>query len=109
MKKLLSFLLAAALALGVCAPALAVDESVTGEVAIYSSMYQFVLDMLDDALKAEFPNLTPGCGGSFFRYGGSSALINSIYQQMTAKGWYQTDTAPQQKVQQTRQKFSPSC
>ena len=34
---------------------------------------------------------------------------DSIYQQMTAKGWYQTDTAPEQKVQQTRQKFNPSC
>ncbi len=32
-----------------------------------------------------------------------------IYKQMTAKGWYQTDAAPQQQLQQTKQKFSPTC
>lgn len=37
------------------------------------------------------------------------SMGDSIYQQMTAKGWYQTDTAPEQKVRQTRQKFNPSC
>ena len=37
------------------------------------------------------------------------SMGDSIYQQMTAKGWYQTDTAPEQKVQQTRQKFTPNC
>ena len=37
------------------------------------------------------------------------SMGGSIYQQMTAKGLYQTDTAPQQKVQQTKQKFSPMC
>ena len=34
---------------------------------------------------------------------------DSIYQQMTAKGWYQVEAAPQQKIQQTKQKFTPSC
>ena len=37
------------------------------------------------------------------------SMGDRLYQQMTAKGWYQTDTAPQQKLQQTKQKFSPSC
>jgi spore coat protein CotF len=37
------------------------------------------------------------------------SMGDSLYQQMTAKGWYQTDTAPEQKVQQTRQKFNPTC
>ncbi|MBR6186598.1 MAG: extracellular solute-binding protein [Clostridia bacterium] len=82
MKKLLSILLAAILALCACQAALAADESVSGELVIYSSMYQFVLDMLDEALKAEFPNLTPGNGDSFFCYGGSSSLIVNIYSQM---------------------------
>ena len=36
------------------------------------------------------------------------SMGDSLYQQMTAKGWYQTDTAPEQKVQQTRQKFNPT-
>jgi len=32
-----------------------------------------------------------------------------IYRQMTEKGWYQNESVPQQKIQQTKQKFSPSC
>ena len=37
------------------------------------------------------------------------SMGDSLYQQMAAKGWYQIDTAPQQKLQQTKQKFNPSC
>ena len=37
------------------------------------------------------------------------SMGDSLYQQMTAKGWYQPDGAPQQKLTQTRQKFSPTC
>jgi len=37
------------------------------------------------------------------------SMGDTIYRQMTAKGWYQTDTAPQQKLQQTKQKFTPTC
>ena len=37
------------------------------------------------------------------------SMGDSLYQQMTAKGWYQTDTAPEQKLQPTRQKFNPTC
>ena len=37
------------------------------------------------------------------------SMGDTIYQQMTAKGWYQTDAAPQQKLQQTKQKFTPTC
>ena len=36
-------------------------------------------------------------------------MQDAIYKQMSAKGWYQTDTAPEQKLQQTRQKFTPTC
>ena len=34
------------------------------------------------------------------------AMQDGIYQQMTAKGWYTTDQAPQQKLTQLRQKYS---
>ena len=34
------------------------------------------------------------------------AMQDSIYQQMSAKGWYTSDQAPQQKLDQLRQKFS---
>ena len=34
------------------------------------------------------------------------AMQDSIYQQMTAKGWYQAEQAPQQQLNQLRRKFS---
>ena len=34
------------------------------------------------------------------------AMQDSIYKQMTAKGWYTADQAPQQQITQVRQKFS---
>ena len=37
------------------------------------------------------------------------AMGDTLYQQMTTKGWYQTDNAPQQKITQIKQKFSPTC
>ncbi len=36
-------------------------------------------------------------------------LQDSMYKQMAAKGWYQTDNAPQQQIQQTKQKYAPTC
>ena len=62
MKRFAVLLLAMVLLMSAAGNALAVNEEVRGKLVIYSSMYQFVLDMLDDALKAEFPNLTPGNG-----------------------------------------------
>lgn len=37
------------------------------------------------------------------------SMQDNIYKQMTAKGWYQTETAPQQNIQQVKQKFTPCC
>ena len=37
------------------------------------------------------------------------SMGDTIYQQMTAKGWYQTENAPQQKITQLKQKFTPTC
>lgn len=37
------------------------------------------------------------------------SMGDALYQQMTAKGWYQVEAAPQQKIQQTREKFTPCC
>ena len=82
MKKIAALLLAGCLLLALGGEALAVNESVEGELVIYSSMYSFVLDMLDEALRAEFPNLRPGNGDSFFVYGGSSKLVNRIKDEM---------------------------
>ena len=53
MKKMLSLLLCLLLSLSVCAPAFAVNEDVEGELVIYTSMYKEIVDMMDEALKAE--------------------------------------------------------
>lgn len=82
MKKFVALLLVLCLVLCISGSAFAVDESVQGELVIYSSMYPFVLEMLDEALAREFPNLKPGNDGSFFIYGGTSKLINQIYGEM---------------------------
>ena len=82
MKKLIALVLTLALLASLGASAYAVNEDVEGEVVIYSSMYQFVLDMLDEAIQKEFPNLTPGNDGSFFFYGGTSSLITKLYGEM---------------------------
>ena len=57
-------------------------EDVSGELVIYTSMYDFAIKMMDEALKAKFPNLKPGNGDSFFYYSGTSALITKIYGEM---------------------------
>ena len=82
MKRFAVMLLTLCLLLSAAGNAFAVNESVQGEVVIYSSMYRFVLDMLDEALRSEFPNLKPGNGDSFFVYAGTSKLINQIYGEM---------------------------
>ena len=82
MKKALALVLVLVRVFSLCPSAFAVNEDVEGELVIYSSMYQFVLDMLDEALKEEFPNLVPGNDGSFFFYGGTSSLITKIYGEM---------------------------
>lgn len=82
MKKILSLLLCIAMLLCIAPAALAVNEDVEGTVLIYTSMYQFVIDMMDEAIKAEFPNLTPGNDGSFFFYGGTGSLQTKLAGEM---------------------------
>ena len=82
MKKTLAMILAMLIAAMGFGTALAVNEDVEGELVIYTSMYPFVIDMMDKAIQAEFPNLTPGVDGSFFFYAGTSKLITKIYGEM---------------------------
>ncbi len=83
MKKFVAIILSLIMLMSIFAvSASAVNEDVEGTIGIYSSMYQFVIDMMDEALKAEFPNLTPAFDGSFFFYGGTSSLITKIYGEM---------------------------
>ena len=37
------------------------------------------------------------------------SMQDNIYKQMTAKGWYQVESVPQQQIQQTKQKYAPTC
>ena len=79
MKRALSILLLLALFLSACCVSTAEEEGAEGTVAIYSSMYPFVLEMLDQAIHEKFPGLIPGGeNGSFFIYDGSTALIKRI-------------------------------
>jgi len=82
MKKFLALILCIAMMLGVMPSALAVNEDVEGTLLIYTSMYQFVIDMMDEAIKAEFPNLVPGNEGSFFFYGGTGSLQTKLAGEM---------------------------
>ena len=50
MKKILAIALCIASLLCLAPAALAVNEDVTGEVVIYTSMNPFVMDMMDEAL-----------------------------------------------------------
>ena len=36
-------------------------------------------------------------------------MQDSIYKEMAAKGWYPSEQAPQQKIDQVRNKFSGQC
>ena len=82
MKKFMLVMLALVMALLSCVSVFAVNEDVEGELVIYTSMYPFVIDMMDKALQEEFPNLKGGNDGSFFFYGGTSSLITKIYGEM---------------------------
>ena len=77
MKKLVALVLCVAMLLGVTTAALAVNEDVEGKVVIYTSMYQFVIDMMDEALAKEFPNLDV----EFF-YGGTGTLQTKLAGEM---------------------------
>ena len=77
MKKLVALVLCVVMLLGVTTAALAVNEDVEGKVVIYTSMYQFVIDMMDEALEKEFPNLDV----EFF-YGGTGTLQTKLDGEM---------------------------
>ena len=77
MKKLLALLLCLVMMMGVMPSALAVNEDVEGKVVVYTSIYQFVIDMMSEQLKAEFPNLEV----EFF-YGGTGSLQTKLTGEM---------------------------
>ncbi|MBP3646519.1 MAG: ABC transporter substrate-binding protein [Clostridia bacterium] len=77
MKKLVSLVLALLMVFGCFSGAMAVNEDVEGKVVIYTSIYQFVIDMISEQLKAEFPNLEV----ELF-YGGTGSLQTKLTGEM---------------------------
>lgn len=77
MKKLLALLLCVVMVMAIVPSAFAVNEDIEGDVMIYTSMYQFVIDMMDEALAEEFPN----CNVEFF-YGGTGSLQTKLAGEM---------------------------
>ena len=77
MKKILALILCLAMLMGVMPSALAVNEDVEGKVVVYTSIYQFVIDMMQAELKAEFPNLEV----EMF-YGGTGSLQTKLTGEM---------------------------
>ena len=77
MKKILALVLSLVMCLSFASTALAVNEDVSGKLMIYTSMYQFVIDMMDEALAKEFPNLDV----EFF-YAGTGSLQTKITGEM---------------------------
>lgn len=66
-----------------------------------------VLDLyMHGAVESSTANVHQAFTGAF---GDTLAMQDTIYKQMSAKGWYQADSAPQQNIQQVQQKYSPTC
>ena len=77
MKKLLALVLCLVMSLSVVSGAFAVNEDIEGKITIYTSIYQFVIDMIVEELKAEFPNLEV----EMF-YGGTGSLQTKLTGEM---------------------------
>ena len=77
MKKILALVLCLIMSLGMMSNALAVNEDVEGKITVYTSIYQFVIDMMSAELKNEFPNLEV----EFF-YGGTGSLQTKLAGEM---------------------------
>ena len=66
-----------------------------------------VIDLyMHGAVESSTANVRQTFSGAF---DDALSMGDSIYRQMTAKGWYQTDSAPQQQLKQVKQKFTPNC
>ena len=77
MKKLLSLVLCAIMLMSMVPSALAVNEDVSGTVMIYTSMYEDIIEVMDEKLEEVFPN----CDIEFF-YGGTGSLQTKIAGEM---------------------------
>lgn len=58
------------------------------------------------AIESSTPQVHQAFSGAFDE---ALCMQDSLYKEMTGKGWYKTENAEQQKIQQLRQKFGPCC
>ena len=66
-----------------------------------------VIDLyMHGAIESRTTNIHQACSSAF---DDTLSMQDCIYKQMTAKGWYSQENAPQQQIQQTKQKYAPTC
>ena len=58
------------------------------------------------AIESSTPNVHQAFTGAFDE---ALCMQDSIYKEMTGKGWYKTENADSQKILQLKQKFTPTC
>lgn len=58
------------------------------------------------AIESSTPNVHQAFAGAFDE---ALCMQDSIYKEMTSKGWYKTENADSQKILQLKQKFTPTC
>ena len=64
----------------------------------------------DLLLHGSIESATPNVHGTFSTALNSALCLQSdLYQGMADKGWYPPDQAPQQKMDQVKNRFSASC
>ena len=64
----------------------------------------------DLLMHGSIESATPNVHDTFHSALNSTLCMQSeLYKDMADQGWYPPDTAPQQKLQQTRQKFAAVC
>ena len=66
-----------------------------------------VIDLyMHGAIESSTTNIHQAFSSAF---GDALSMQDDIYKQMTVKGWYQQESVPPQQIQQTKQKYSPTC
>lgn len=58
------------------------------------------------AIESSTPQVHQVFAGAFDE---ALCMQDSIYKEMAGKGWYKTENAEAQKIQQLKQKFTPTC
>jgi len=72
------------------------NDSLLSQKQITASYNTFAGECVSEQLKNAFLNILDD----------EHRIQSGIFRDMQSRGWYQTEQAPQQKIQQTKQKFT---